>query len=203
MLDDMEITNLRAKQRRDLCGTTIGYIPQTPMTAFDPRLQIGKQMNETLHIRLGLNKADCREQALAALALVNLKDGERVMESTPAQLSGGMLQRVAMALLLVLKPKYILADEPTSALDIENRDILIQLLKERCSGAGILLISHDVEALNSLCKAVVVLDDGRVVEESTMAQLLEHPVHSWSRAFSQSYSKISAGKEVWKWKDLT
>ena len=200
-LDGRELTRLRPKERRALCGTTIGYIPQSPMTAFDPRVRIGSQMEETLRLRLGLSGADSRRRALEALELVNLPDGARVLESAPSQLSGGMLQRVALALLLAMEPKYILADEPTSALDIENRDLLLELLRQRCSQAGILFISHDVEAMETLCETVVVLDDGRAVEQGTMGELLEHPRQPWTRAYAESWRK--RGKEGWKWTELS
>lgn len=199
-LDGEDITKMGGRQRRALCGTTIGYIPQSPMTAFDPRMRIGSQMEETLRIRLKLSRAGARERAQEVLKLVNLTDAPRILEAAPSQLSGGMLQRIAMALLLAMKPKYILADEPTSALDIENRNLLLELLKEQCSDAGILLISHDVEAMEQLCENVAVLDDGRVVEQGTMRELLEHPKEPWTRAYAESYHK--RGKEGWTWKEL-
>lgn len=199
-LDGKELTNLSFNKRRELCGTTIGYIPQSPMTSFDPRLKIGEQMIETLKVRLKKNLEECKILALEALEMVNLTDGKRVMESIPAQLSGGMLQRVAMALLISMKPKYILADEPTSALDIENRDLLLKLLKEECTSAGILFISHDVESMLKLCETVIVLKHGRSIEQGSMAELLTSPKQLWTKTFAKSYSNLE--REEWSWREL-
>lgn len=203
ILDGADLARLPSAKRRALCGTSVGYIPQSPMTAFDPRLAIGVQMKETLHARMWVSKKEWTLLALQALALVNLPDGERVLRSTPAQLSGGMLQRVAMAILLAMKPRYILADEPTSALDIENRDLLLGLLRNQCADAGILFISHDVDALGTLCRTVMVLDEGRVVEQGPIAKLLSEPVHPWTKEFAKSYGNCeTTGKEDWEWRAL-
>lgn len=200
ILDGKELTNLSFDKRRELCGTTIGYIPQSPMTSFDPRLKIGDQMIETLKVRLKKKPGECNILALETLEMVNLTDGKRVMESIPAQLSGGMLQRVAMALLISMKPKYILADEPTSALDIENRDLLLKLLKEECTSAGILFISHDVESMLKLCETVIVLEHGRSIEQGSMAELLTSPKQLWTKTFAKSYSNLE--REEWSWREL-
>lgn len=199
-LDGQELTLLSANKRRAFCGTIIGYIPQSPMTSFDPRLKIGDQMVETLNVHLKKTQSECEIVALEALNMVNLSEGKRVMESIPAQLSGGMLQRVAMALLISMNPQYILADEPTSALDIENRDLLLKLLKKECFDAGILFISHDVEAMKKLCETVIVMEKGRSVEQGTMSELLTSPKQAWTKRFAKSYSNLR--REEWMWREL-
>lgn len=197
-IDDLKLNNMSSKKRRALCGTTIGFIPQNPMTAFDSRLKLGVQMEETFCYRLGVSKKQARELSCEKLQLVNLSDYERILESFPSQLSGGMLQRVAFAILLGLKPKYILADEPTSALDENNRDILLTLLKQQKEEAGILLISHNLVALDSLCETVLVLNQGEVIEESTIEKLMKEPKHLWTKQFVKSnYVQNTGG---WKWK---
>ncbi len=130
-----EINGLSAKKRRQLCGTSIGYIPQNPMTAFNPRQKLGAQVEETLNIRLSLSRTEARNRFREILEKLNLSDGERLLNSYPSELSGGMLQRAAITLVMCLEPEIILADEPTSALDKENRDALIdvlKLVKKRC-----------------------------------------------------------------------
>ncbi|MBQ8306274.1 MAG: ABC transporter ATP-binding protein [Blautia sp.] len=196
-LEGEELLYKKPKQRRELCGRTIGYIPQSPMTSFDPRVPIGKQMEETFRFRNRLTKEESRALSVEMLHLVNLTETDRILSSVPSGLSGGMLQRVAMALLLGQRPSYVLADEPTSALDEENREILLELMREHLKEAGLLLISHDVEAMQKLCGRVSVLCDGHIVEEGTMQQLLSEPKEAWTRAYAASYHKTGKGDFVW------
>lgn len=171
LLDRVELQNLSASKRRNYCGTVLGFIPQNPMTAFDPASKIGVQLYETFRLRMGMDAAAAQQMAVQLLRDVNLEDTARILNAYPQQLSGGMLQRVAMALLAGLAPQYILADEPTSALDEENRDHLLSLLKTRYRSAGILFISHDVEALRTLCPETMVMDQGTIVERQPTEQL--------------------------------
>lgn len=196
--DGEDITNVRSRKRRDLCGKTIGYIPQNPMTAFDPRITIGKQLEETLCIRLGVKRDDALKLCLGFFEMLNLEDGKRILESYPAQISGGMLQRIVVALTFSMNLTYILADEPTSALDEENRDILIEALKRRQKESGILLVSHDVEALCSLCEKVFVMEGGKIIEEGNMDQLLTNPQKDWTKAFSKVHTNGVERSFAWK-----
>lgn len=174
-VDGQSLWTLPPRKRRELCGTTLGFIPQNPMTAFDPRLKMGRQMEETLRLRTGVFGKEAVERAETLLAELGLSQPRRVLDSYPAQLSGGMLQRAAAALLLALHPRYILADEPTSALDAENRTLLLELLEKQRETAGILFISHDVAALRTLCGTVHVMEHGMLTEQGTIQELLEHP----------------------------
>ena len=108
-VDGQSLWALSPRKRRELCGTTLGFIPQNPMTAFDPRLKLGRQMEETLRLRAGVSGKAALERAETLLTDLGLSQPRRVLDSYPAQLSGGMLQRAAAALLLVLHPRYILA----------------------------------------------------------------------------------------------
>jgi ABC-type glutathione transport system ATPase component len=197
LLDGLGLTALSSSRKRDLCGTTLGYIPQNPMTAFDRRIKIGKQIIETFRMRLRLSKEEAYHLALEKLQMVNLDDTSRVMESYPLQLSGGMLQRVSMAILLGLKPKYILADEPTSALDEDNRDMILDLLMNQMNDSGILMISHDVFALESLCEMILVMERGRIIEGGPMEKLLLSPKQEWTKKFSAANIKLDRRK--WEW----
>lgn len=122
LLDGDNLLIHGAKERRALCGKTIGFIPQNPMTAFFPHAKMERQIIETLRMHTGLDKKQAHALAENVLRQVNLTDTKRVLSAYPGELSGGMLQRIAMALILGTKPKYVLADEPTSALDEANRD---------------------------------------------------------------------------------
>lgn len=197
-IDDVRLNDMSSKKRRELCGITVGFIPQNPMTAFDSRLKLGVQMEETFCCRLGISKKQARDLSIEKLELVNLSDYERILDSFPSQLSGGMLQRVAFAILLGLKPKYILADEPTSALDEKNRDLLLNLLRKQKEEAGILLISHNLVALDGLCETVLVLNEGQIIEEGTIEKLMKEPKHIWTKQFVKSnYMQNTGG---WKWR---
>ena len=175
-------------------------IPQNYMTAFDSRLKIGFQIRETFTNRLQMSSNEAMALAREKLAAVNLKDTERVLGAYPSELSGGMLQRVAAAILLGMSPDYILADEPTAALDEENRDLLLQIMQKQMEGKGILFVSHDVAALKTLCQNVYVLGNGKMIEHGTMKMLLENPQTDWMKQFSMLSHKESRGE--WKWEKL-
>ncbi len=200
LIDDLDLCCLSSREHRSLCGKKIGFIPQTPMTAFDSRLKIGCQIQETFQRRLQLNKSRAIELAKEKLDLVNLKETQRVLNAYPRELSGGMLQRVAAAILLGMSPDYILADEPTSALDAENRNLLLDVLQTQMKDKGILLVSHDVDALQRLCNHVFVLGTGKIIEQGNMNQLLTRPKTDWMKQFSSLSRKESRGK--WEWEKL-
>ncbi|ADY56421.1 Nickel-transporting ATPase [Syntrophobotulus glycolicus DSM 8271] len=197
VVDNEEISKLGTKERRELCGKTIGFIPQNPMTAFDPRVKIGTQMRETLSIRLGISKSDADSLNAEKLMALNLKDCKRILRSYPGQLSGGMLQRIAVALMLALQPEYILADEPTSALDEDNREILTRILKKQREKTGILFLSHDVDALSALCETVFVMEHGKITETGTMEKLLSAPREKWTREFAAAHRKVEERNFIW------
>lgn len=200
LLDGKRIDALPARRRRQLNGTTFGFIPQNPMTAFDPRFKIKKQLLETFRLKLGLSQQAAEEQIKAAFSQLRLSDAERIMESYPSELSGGMLQRIVMAYLLIMTPDYILADEPTSALDEENSKTLLELLDQQKSTSGIMLVSHDIEALSTLCEHLYVIENGKVLEDGAAERVLEAPSCEWTRRFVEAYRKSK--DEVWKWKEL-
>lgn len=200
LLDDVDLSRLSRKTHRELCGKKLGFIPQNPMIAFDGRLKIGYQMRETFINRLHINAIEANTLAKDKLISVNLKDTERILEAYPSELSGGMLQRIAAAILLGMSPDYILADEPTSELDEENRDLLLNILHEKMTDKGILFVSHDVAALKALCQNVYVLEDGQIIEHGTMDKLLTNPQTDWMKKFSVLSNEESRGE--WKWEKL-
>ena len=161
---------------------------------------MGPQMTETFRIRLKVPHDEACMLAEEKLRAVNLIDTTRILGSYPAQLSGGMLQRVSVAILLGLKPKYILADEPTSAIDENNRGILIDLLQQQSKEAGILLVSHDVYVLQILCETVLVMENGSISEKGTMDKLLSSPKNIWTRQFAAAHRKLD--RSGWAWRAL-
>ena len=200
LLDDMDLQSIPRQTHRKLCGKKLGFIPQNPMTSFDVRLKIGYQICETFQYKLQLNKKDASILAKEMLCLVNLKDTERILAAYPSELSGGMLQRVAVAILMGMAPDYILADEPTSALDEENRNLLLSIMQKQMSDKGILFVSHDVEALKKMCQKVYVLGEGKVIEQGTMETLLTAPKTKWMKQFAGLSNREERGN--WKWEKL-
>lgn len=200
LLDGDNLLIHGAKERRALCGKTIGFIPQNPMTAFFPHAKMERQIIETLRMHTGLDKKQAHALAENVLRQVNLTDTKRVLSAYPGELSGGMLQRIAMALILGTKPKYVLADEPTSALDEANRDLLLELLRKYQKTAAILFISHDTEAMKALCPITHVMERGKIIETQATEQLFIHPQQPWTKRFAEA---ACHREEVnWKWTAL-
>ena len=200
LLDGDDLLKRSTKEHRGLCGKTIGFIPQNPMTAFFPHAKMDRQIIETLRMHTCTDKKQARELAENVLRKVNLTDTKRVLRAYPGELSGGMLQRIAMALILGAKPKYVLADEPTSALDEANRDLLLELLREYQKNAAILFISHDTEAMKALCSITHVMEHGEIIETQATEQLFINPQQPWTKRFAEA---ACHREEVnWKWTAL-
>ena len=193
LLDGKSLERLPAQKRREYCGTVLGFIPQSPMTAFDSHMKIGAQMVQTFCLRLNLPRNKAQALAREQLQAVNLEDTERILSAFPNQLSGGMLQRVSMACLGGLAPRYILADEPTSALDEENRNLLLTLLQEKYHSAGILFVSHDVSALKMLCRETMILEQGTMIERQNTEMLFAHPQQAWTGKEASGHGRLCSG----------
>lgn len=177
--DGIDLLAVSARQRRDLRGKRIAMILQDPKYSLNPVMPIGKQIIETLRTHERVSMKEGRERALAMLEAVQIRDPERVFDLYPHEVSGGMGQRVMIAMMLVCGPELLIADEPTSALDVtvqlEVLDILDKLVRER--GMGLIFVSHDLRLVSSFCDRVLVMYAGRVVEELPSANLAaaKHP----------------------------
>ena len=183
LLDGQSLERLSARKRREYCGTVLGFIPQSPMTAFDPHMKIGAQMMQTFRIRLNLSKDKALTLAREQLLAVNLEDVERSLNAFPSQLSGGMLQRVMIAAAIVARPRLLLADEPTTALDVTIQAQILALLKRlnQEMGMSILFISHNLHVVRKLCTRVAVMEKGRIVETGPVDQIFFHPQVPYTR----------------------
>lgn len=197
LLDGNDLLKKTEKMRRDLCGTTLGFIPQNPMTAFNPHVPVGKQMTETFQKRLHIEKNAACKLGLEALHRVNLKDTERVCKAYPNQLSGGMLQRATMAILIGLAPQYIFADEPTSALDEDNKTYLIRELAQMKRQAAILFVSHDDSAIQMLCDELLVMQSGAIVEQGATSSVFDDPQQEWTKEFVRLAGTQEGGGRSW------
>ncbi len=182
--DERDITHLSETQRRHLLGREIALIPQNPMTALNPVERIEPQITDVLRMHLKLDRSVARARALALLREVHLRDPEKILRQYPHELSGGMRQRVLIAIAFACKPKLVIADEPTTALDVTVQKQILQLIRElqRNSGTAILFITHDLGVVAKLCGHVVVMHGGRVLESAPASQLFASPVHDYTRA---------------------
>ncbi|TAZ83637.1 ABC transporter ATP-binding protein [Rhizobium ruizarguesonis] len=177
---DLAGSSLLSKSERQmgaLRGKDIALIMQDPRYSLNPVLSIGKQIAEAARLHLGLHKKQAHEAARAMLERVRISDPERVMALYPHQISGGMGQRVMIAMMLLARPKLVIADEPTSALDVSVRKDVLLLLDElvRENNSGLLLISHDIRMVAAFCERIIVMYAGRIVETLTRLEDARHP----------------------------
>ncbi|PDS77249.1 ABC transporter ATP-binding protein [Rhizobium sp. L43] len=165
------------RQMGALRGKDIALIMQDPRYSLNPVLSIGKQIAEAARLHLGLHKKQAHEAARAMLERVRISDPDRVMALYPHQISGGMGQRVMIAMMLLARPKLVIADEPTSALDVSVRKDVLLLLDElvRENNSGLLLISHDIRMVAAFCERIIVMYAGRIVETLTRLEDARHP----------------------------
>ncbi|MCZ7451646.1 ABC transporter ATP-binding protein [Rhizobium rhizogenes] len=176
---DIDLLNASAKERRLMRGKRMAMILQDPKYSLNPVMTIGRQIMETLRTHENIGSGEARQRTLAMLEAVQIRDTERVFDLYPHEVSGGMGQRVMIAMMLVCGPELLIADEPTSALDVtvqlEVLDILDKLVRDR--GMGLIFVSHDLRLVSSFCDRVLVMYAGKVVEELASANLKEakHP----------------------------
>lgn len=169
------------RQMGRLRGRDLALIMQDPRYSLNPVLTIGRQVAESARLHLGLGKKDALVRALSMLERVRVRDPERVLGLYPHQISGGMGQRVMIAMMLLAKPKLVIADEPTSALDVSVRKDVLDLLDElvRENNSGLILISHDIRMVAAFCERMMVMYAGRVVE---VLKSLDEAQHPYTRA---------------------
>jgi len=179
-----DITHLDEHQRRHLLGREIALVPQNPMTALNPVERIERQISDVLRLHLGLSRDAGRARSLELLRAVHLRDPERVLRQYPHELSGGMRQRILIAIAFACKPKLIIADEPTTALDVTVQRQILWLLKElqKSSGTAVLFITHDLGVVSKICDEVCVIYGGRILESAGVADLFERPRHAYTQA---------------------
>ncbi|MDE0716404.1 MAG: ABC transporter ATP-binding protein [Rhodospirillaceae bacterium] len=182
--DGRDITHLQERERRSLMGRGLGLIPQDPMTSLNPAYRIGGQVADVLRLHLGMDRAAARARALELLDDVHIREPERVLRQYPHELSGGMRQRVLIAIAFACRPKLIVADEPTTALDVTVQRQVLALIKEMQAqeGASILFVTHDLGVVAKICDRVTVLHGGRVLEAGDTRRIVERPQHDYTKA---------------------
>lgn len=198
VLEGTNILELNEKQMQNIRGNRISMIFQEPMTSLNPVFTIGFQLVEVIRLHLNLGKKEARSAAVEMLRKVGLPRPEQIMNEYPFALSGGMRQRVMIAMALACKPKVLIADEPTTALDVTVQAQIMRLMKELCAEAGtaIILITHDLGVVAEMADRVLVMYAGQVVEQTDVYSLFERPQHPYTRGLLQSVPSMDAGDET-------
>jgi peptide/nickel transport system ATP-binding protein len=197
-LDGRRIDNLPPEALRRIRGREIGAVFQDPLTSLNPLYTIGQQLVETITTHLDLTLAAARARALELLGEVGITAPKRRFNHYPHQFSGGMRQRVVIALALAAKPKLIIADEPTTALDVSIQAQIIALLKGLCRdhGTAVMLITHDMGVIAETADRVAVMYAGRIVEVGPVADVIHRPQHPYTRGLMGSIPTIAAEREA-------
>ena len=193
MLDGRRIDDLPREAMRLLRGKQIGAIFQDPSTSLDPLRTIGHQLTETLRTHRALSATQAREQAVELLRQTGLPAPQARLSQYPHELSGGMRQRVVIALALAGEPKLIIADEPTTALDVAMQAQIIRLLRgiTQAHGASVLLITHDMGIVAETCDRMAVMYAGRIVEIGPVRELIDHPAHPYTAGLMASVPSLA------------
>jgi len=193
LFEGARIDDLPREAMRRLRGRRIGAIFQDPLTALDPLHTVGRQLVETLRTHLPLNAGQARERAIELLRQTGLPAPETRLAQYPHELSGGMRQRVVIALALAGEPRLIIADEPTTALDVAVQAQIIRLLRgvTQTHGASVMLITHDMGVIAETCDRVAVMYAGRVVEIGPVAEVIRRPAHPYTAGLMASVPSLS------------
>ena len=193
-----DLTALPEKELRALCGSELSMIFQDPMQCLDPSFTVGYQLTETLLAHQKCSKAEAKERSVSMLERVGIHNAKEVMRRYPFQLSGGMMQRVMIAMALLTGPRLLIADEPTTALDVTIQDQILQLLKDYAGqeDLSVLFITHSFGVVADICDKVAVLYGGRVAEYGTVRQLFYRPSHPYTEGLLEAVPTMDHDKNV-------
>ncbi len=191
MYKDLNLVRASAGEMRKIRGDKIAMIFQEPMTALNPVFTIGWQLDETLKYHTDLNKRQRRERVIEMLRLVEIPNPEQRVKEYPHQLSGGMRQRVMIAIALSCEPDILIADEPTTALDVTIQAQILDLMNglKRKFNTSIMLITHDLGVVATVCDRVMVMYAGRVIESGSVGEIFHNPQHPYTKALLESIPK--------------
>jgi oligopeptide/dipeptide ABC transporter ATP-binding protein len=194
VLDGTELTGLTERRMEDVRGREVGMIFQEPMTSLNPSFRVGEQIAEVLRRHRGMSGSAAARRAVELLDSVGIPAAAARARAYPHQLSGGMRQRVMIAIALSCEPKLLIADEPTTALDVTVQAQVLDLIRQmaRDSGTAVLFVTHDLGVVADLCDRVVVMYAGEVVEQAAVDDLFESPGHPYTRALLRSMPQVGA-----------
>ena len=190
--DAVDLANTEQDLMRTIRGNEIGMIFQEPMTALNPVFTVGRQLTEGLRLHKGLSKAEAEARALELLKQVRIPEPERRLKQYPHELSGGMRQRVVIAMALACEPRLLIADEPTTALDVTIQAEILALMDrlKRETGTAVMFITHDMAVVAQMADRVVVMFRGNKVEEGTVQEIFENPQHDYTKALLAAVPKL-------------
>ncbi|WP_031169149.1 ABC transporter ATP-binding protein [Streptosporangium roseum] len=187
-LGERDLLAMSAKELNTVRGGEVAMVFQDPATSLHPMLSVGRQLTEHMRHHLGLDKKQARARALELLGQVRIPGPEAAIDRYPHQFSGGMRQRIAIAIALACSPKVLIADEPTTALDVTVQAGVLRLLRGLCDdlGLAVLLVTHDLGVMSAVADEVSVMKEGLVVETGPRGQVLRDPTHPYTRALLES-----------------
>lgn len=192
LYEGMDLTSVSEREMRRIRGNEIAMIFQEPMTSLNPVYRIGRQLEESIILHMKVSKKAARERTVQMLKAVGISRPEKIVHEYPHQLSGGMRQRVMIAMAMACNPKVLIADEPTTALDVTIQAQILELMKSltKTTDTAILLITHDLGVVAEMCDRVVVMYGGRAVEESDVLTIFTNPKHPYTQGLLESIPKI-------------
>lgn len=197
IFEGRDITNLSEKDWRKIRGNQISMIFQEPMTSLNPLFTIGNQLSEAVRLHTKLSKEEARVRCVQLLQLVGIPRAEGILKEHPHQLSGGMRQRVMIAMAMACNPKVLIADEPTTALDVTIQAQILALMKDlnEKTDTTVILITHDLGVVAEICERVIVMYSGQIVEEGDVRTILKNPKHPYTRGLLKSVPDLRGKKD--------
>lgn len=197
LFEGQDLARLSEKEMRAIRGKKISMIFQEPMTALNPSITVGKQVAEAIRLHEKISRAQARERVIRAFELVGIPEPARRYKSYPHQLSGGLRQRICIAMAMVLRPQFMIADEPTTALDVTVEAQILALMKrlQKQYQMSILMITHNLGVVADICDEVNVMYAGQIVEHASTQELFHHPAHPYTLGLMNAIPSVRRKKE--------
>lgn len=197
LFDGKDVTKMNEEQLRQIRGNDAAMIFQEPMTSLNPVFTAGYQIMEAIMLHQKLGKNEARQKAIEMIDLVGIPDPEKIVDSYPHELSGGMRQRIMIAMALSCNPKLLIADEPTTALDVTIQAQILDLMRDikQKTNTSIMLITHDLGVVAEMADYVVVMYAGKVIEEANVLEIFKNPLHPYTKGLLKSKPVINKASE--------